>query len=435
MPRGGEGRAVYEYAVREQLTARLQNVLHGFWLIPGAVALALAAIGLVLVEIDDAGGDEGVGLFSGDAEAARVVLSVVAGSLITVAGLTFSITIVTLQLVSSQYTPRALRSLLGDRTNQLVAGAFVGIFAYCLLVLRSVRTDFVPSLAVTGAIVLGLVGLGLLLLFIHHVGQTIKVDEICARVARETLGAADRLYPEPFGEAERTPVALTGPAGDLHVDRSGWVRAIAVERLAARLAAAQSVEVLVAPGDFVTPGRPVAAVRPPAAVSARAAVAFEISSERDLSQDVGFGIRQLADIALRALSPSLNDPTTAVTCVGYLGAILERLAGKGTPEPDRRFGEHGLVVRAAGPSFERLLGEAFLEIGRHGQDDPRVVGAVLDALGRVGTIAAGAGAASRMHAVQEIAAEVSGPAIEKTRTDRECAALASRAAHVQGLTA
>jgi uncharacterized membrane protein len=193
--------------------------------------------------------------------------------------------------------------------------------------------------------------------------------------------------------------------------------------------------VLVAPGDFVTPGRPVAAVRPPAAVSAQAAVAFEISSERDLSQDVGFGIRQLADIALRALSPSLNDPTTAVTCVGYLGAILERLAGKGTPEPDRRFGEHGLLVRAAGPPFERLLGEAFLEIGRHGQDDPRVVGAVLETLMRVGTIAAEVGAASRVQAVREVAAEVSRPAIERARTDRERAALASRAAHVQGLTA
>jgi uncharacterized membrane protein len=422
--------------VREQLAARLQNLLQGFWLVPGVVAVLLAALGLALVEIDDAGGGEkGVGLFPGDAQAARVVLSVVAGSLITVAGLAFSITIVTLQLVSSQYTPRALRSLLGDRTNQVVAGAFVGIFAYCLLVLRSVRVDFVPSLAVTGAIVLGLVGLALLLVFIHHVGQTIKVDEICARVMRETMRAAERLYPEPFGAPEPAPVALDGPASHLHLDRTGWVRTIAVDRLAARLAEAESVEVLVVPGDFVTPGRPVAAVRPPGAVSAEAGVAFEISSERDLNQDVGFGVRQLADIALRALSPSLNDPTTAVTCVGYLGAILERLAGKGAPEPDRRLGEHGLLVRAAGQPFERLLGEAFLEIGRHGQDDPRVVSAVLDALELVGRVAAEVGAASRVLAVREVAAEVSGPAVERARTDRERAALTSRADRVQSLPA
>ena len=421
--------------MRDQLVSRFRNVLHGFWLVPGAVALALAALGLVLVEVDDSGGEKGVGLFPGDAEAARVVLSVVAGSLITVAGLAFSITIVTLQLVSSQFTPRALRSLLGDRTNQLVAGAFVGIFGYCLLVLRSVRDEFVPSLAVTGSIVLGLVGLALLLLFIHHVGQTIKVDEICARVARETLQAADRLYPEPFGEPEPAPTALNGPAGHVYVDRAGWVRTIAIDRLAARVPAADSVEVLVVPGDFVTPARPVAAVRPPAAATAQAAVAFEISRERDLDQDLGFGIRQLVDIAVRALSPSVNDPTTAVTCVGYLGAVLERLAGRGTPDPERRFGDRDLVVRAPGTSFERLLGEAFLEIGRHGRDDLRVVGAVLEVLERVGTTAGAVGARDRVFAVRRVAAEVVGPAVEQARTDRERAELASRAARVQSLPA
>lgn len=421
--------------MREQLLARFRNLLDGFWLVPGAVALAVAVTGLVLVEIDDTGGEKGVGLFPGDAEAARVVLSVVAGSLITVAGLAFSITIVTLQLVSSQFTPRALRSLLGDRTNQVVAGAFVGIFGYCLLVLRSVRVDFVPSLAVTGSIVLGLVGLALLLVFIHHVGQTIKVDHVCARVARETLEATDRLYPEPFGEPEPAPALppLTGPAGYLYVDRPGWVRAIAVDRLTSSAKAAESVEVLVAPGDFVTPARPVAAVRPPAAATAQASDAFEISRERDLDQDVGFGIRQLVDIAVRALSPSVNDPTTAVTCVGYLGAVLEQLAGKGPPEPDRRLG--GVLVRAARPPFERLLGEAFHEIGRHGQDDPRVVCAVLEALERVGTVAAAAGARSRVLAVADVASEVAQPALARARTERERAGLESRAARVRALAA
>jgi uncharacterized membrane protein len=419
--------------VREQLVARFRNLLDGFWLVPGAVAVAVAAAGLVLVEIDDTGGEKGVGLFPGDAEAARIVLSVVAGSLITVAGLAFSITIVTLQLVSSQFTPRALRSLLGDRTNQVVAGVFVGIFGYCLLVLRSVREDFVPSLAVTGSIVLGLLGLALLLVFIHHVGQTIKVDHVCARVARETLQATDRLYPEPFGEPEPALPPLTGPAGYLYVDRPGWVRAIAVDRLASSSRAAESVEVLVAPGDFVTPARPVAAVRPPAAATAQASVAFEISRERDLDQDVGFGIRQLADIAVRALSPSVNDPTTAVTCVGYLGAVLEQLAGKGTPEPDRRLG--GVLVRAAGPPFERLLGEAFHEIGRHGQDDPRVVCAVLEALERVGTVAVSVGARNRVLAVADVASEVAQPALARARTERERAGLESRAARVRALAA
>jgi uncharacterized membrane protein len=364
-----------------------------------------------------------------------VVLSVVAGSLITVAGLTFSITIVTLQLVSSQYTPRALRSLLGDRTNQVVAGAFVGIFGYCLLVLRSVREEFVPSLSVTGSIVLGLTGLALLLLFIHHVGQTIKVDDICARVARETLAATDRLYPDPVGEPETTPIALGGPAGHVYAARAGWLRVVGLARLAERSPGADSIEVLVVPGDFVTPARPLAAVRPPAAATPQASVAFEVSRERDLDQDVGFGIRQLVDIAVRALSPSVNDPTTAVTCVGYLSAVLERLAGRGAPEVDRRLGEEGVLVRAPGPPFERLLDEAFLEIGRHGQDDPRVICAALEALERVGTVAASVGARDRVLAVAKVADELATTALARARTERERAELESRAARVQVLAA
>jgi uncharacterized membrane protein len=417
--------------VREQLQTRLRNVLYGFWLVPGAVAASLAVLAIVLVEVDH-GLDGDAGFFSGEADAARVVLSVVAGSLITVAGLAFSITVLTLQLVSSQYTPRAVRSLMGDRTTQVVAGAFVGVFAYCLLVLRSIREDFVPSLAISGAIVLGLGGLALLLVFIHHFGQSIKVDEICARISRETLSRIEQLYPEPYGDPEPTRSPFAGPARDVHVGRPGWVRAVAIDRLAANLPGARSVEVLVVPGDFVTAAKPVARVRPPEASASSAADAFEISRERDLDQDVGFGIRQLADVAVRALSPGVNDPTTAVTCIGYLGAILEQFAGKATPDPDRRF-DGGLVVRAPGPSFERLVGESFHEIGRFGQDDVRVVGAVLDALERVGRVAADVHAVDRAAVVETVAAEIAGPALERVRTDRERMLIAVRAARIEML--
>lgn len=403
----------------DQLLARLRNLLHGFWLVPGAVALIVALLGQLLLEIDESTGEDGAGLFPGDADAARVVLSVVAGSLITVSGLVFSLTIVTLQLVSSEYTPRALRPLLGDTINQVVAGAFVGIIAYCLLVLRSVREDFVPTLALTGAIVLGLTGLALLLVFVHHVGRSIKVDEILARLARDTLRAADRLYPEPFGQPDSAPQALAGPASFVRTDQAGWLRAVAVDRLAERLRDAESVEILVAPGDFITPARHVAAVRPPTASAAAAAAAFEIARERDFQQDVGFGIGLLADIAVRALSPGVNDPTTAVTSIGYLGAVLERLAGKAWPQRDRRIGERELLVRAAGQSFEGLLQSAFLQIGRYGQDDPRVVAATLEALARVARVAADVGAADRLNSVRAVAEEVAGPAINRARTENE----------------
>jgi uncharacterized membrane protein len=145
----------------EHVRARLRNLLQGFWFVPGLIAIALGALSFVVISIDRAAGPRGLsGAFDGDASAARSILSTIAGSLITVAGLAFTLTVVTLQLVSSQFTPRALRNFLGDRLNQLTAGSFVGIFLYCLLVLRSVRTrvegqdGFIPALSVTVAILL-----------------------------------------------------------------------------------------------------------------------------------------------------------------------------------------------------------------------------------------------------------------------------------------
>src|SRR5262249_39687612 len=140
-------------------------------------------------------------LFSGGAAEASTILSIIAGSLITVAGLTFSITIVVLQLLSSQYTPRSLRSFLQDRVTQVVAGGFFGIFAYSLIVLMTVRDPapfdpgFLPTVSITVGINLGLLGLALLLIFIHHIGQIIQVSDIAARIAMQTMRAIDTSYP------------------------------------------------------------------------------------------------------------------------------------------------------------------------------------------------------------------------------------------------
>jgi uncharacterized membrane protein len=184
-----------------RLRAAWRQALNGFWLIPGATALALAGLAVALVALDRWRGDLGLFFaYQGDAGAARDILAVLAGSLITVAGLTFSIMIVTLQLVSAQYTPRALRTFLGDRLTQLVAGTFVGVFAYSLIVLRFVGGgddgDFVPSLSITVAIALGLGALGLLIAFINHMSRSIQVSTIAARIASDTHASLASPYPE-----------------------------------------------------------------------------------------------------------------------------------------------------------------------------------------------------------------------------------------------
>ncbi len=297
-------------------------LVDGFWFVPGAVTLAYALLAFVLVQVDRAAGASGVGVgFGGDADAARGILSTIAGSLVTVAGLAFSLTIVVLILISSQFTPRALPRLLADRVNQVVAGSFIGIFAYCLLVLRTVRAEggsrpgFVPALAVSVSIVLALGALALLLLFIHRMGHSIQASQIAARMGRETLQAIDRLYPREY----RQEVAESGDElvrswnhqsrpQLVYPERPGYIQAAPVDALLESLdRTGIRLHVAVRPGDFVTEASLLVAVWPAAALDDAAAQAlrreFPIVSERDLRQDAAYGLRQLADVAVKALSP------------------------------------------------------------------------------------------------------------------------------------
>jgi uncharacterized membrane protein len=321
------------------------------------------------------------------------------------------------------------------------------MFAYCLIVLRSVRAEdtdgtdgFVPALSVTSAIVLALASLALLLLFIHHMGQLIQVSNIAARIARGTLRAVDRLYPETFvAEPTETPARKlsewqTGGDPDrLSVARPGFVRRIDSERIERALPDGVRVHVAVRPGDFVTDGDAALEVWPAGRLSdgQRDALpgAIVVESERDLEQDAGFGIRQLADIALHALSPGVNDPTTAVTCVGYLRAVLERLAAREGP-PEVRALAHDVEIVAPQAGFADLLHEAFGELSPYAAAGPRVTHVTLDTLASVASAARAAGAGDRADAVQPLAHELAARAREHTVSDRERLALEAALARV-----
>ena len=181
------------------------NMSHSLGVIPGAIVLLFAALGVGLVELDghlDLNGVQFV--FRGDGSAARTVLSVIAGSLITVAGLTFSITVVVLQLASSQFSPRILRTFFADRVTQVTIGTFVGTFVYSILVLRAVGAfddaGFVPRLSVTVASLLGIGAAVLLIVFLHHVSQLIQVSHVTATIADDTLERTEVLYAERYGD-------------------------------------------------------------------------------------------------------------------------------------------------------------------------------------------------------------------------------------------
>ena len=415
----------------QALWLRLSQTL-GF--VPGVIAVAFGAAGIALVEVDarlDLDGSELV--FAGDADAARTVLSVIAGSLITVAGLTFSITIVVLQLTSSQFSPRILRTFFGDRVTQITIGTYVGIFVYALLVLRAVGSfgdaEGVPRLSVTLATVLGIGAVVLLVVFLHHVSQMIQVSHLTASVAHAGLAEIDRRYPEPVGEAaeiEDAGALVTDwhaeEPGRVLPDRPGFVARVAVDDAAADLRACgvERLVILARPGDFVALDVPIAEVWPAARADAAQGVlrgVVSIASERDLSQDAGFALRQLADTALRAMSPGINDPTTAVTCVGYLRSLLVRLAERAQPTEVRRLGD-GLVAVVRARRFDEQL-EALLQLGRYLGGDAWVGREVLAALGACAEAASRAGAPDRARAALAAAETVAEQLGAEARTTRD----------------
>ena len=319
-----------------------------FWFVPSLIVAVSIALALALIEAHSTGSEQWLArwprLFGAGAAGARGMLSTIAGSMMTVVGVTFSMTLVTLALASSQYTSRILRNFMRDRVTQVVLGIFTGIFAYCLIVLRTIRGGdeggFVPSLAVFFAVVLAMGGIGVLIFFIHHIAASIQASSIIASVADETMVAVDRLFPEKLGQGpgdddEDRPgspsagAELAGRPGQ----RNGYIQSVdnaALLRLAREHKTIVRMERGI--GDFVVHDTTLASlaleVPPEKEVIAALQAAYSIDRYRTVYQDCAFGIRQIVDMALRALSPGINDTTTAVMCVDYLTAILARLASR-----------------------------------------------------------------------------------------------------------
>jgi uncharacterized membrane protein len=409
-----------------------RRLTNAFWFLPFTLTAGLLVLAVGLVELDRSAGDHGIdAAYGGGAAAARSILSSLAGSLITVAGLTFSIVIVTLQLASSQYSPRIMRTFLGDRLTQILAGAFVGVFGYTLIVLRSVRggseglRTAIPSLAVTVAIVLGIAALGLLIVFVHHISRMIQVSTITARLGAETLEAVDMLAPAGSDPAQSDSGGSLddwrrdGAPGAIRAGRAGFVDAVTPQALGKRAESLHlRVHLPVTSGAFVTRETVIAEVWPAGGADALASTvadAVTIADERDLRQDALFGVRQLADIALRALSPGVNDPTTARTCLGYLQAVLEEIAAQ--PPADRKRSV-GSVVMQQQP-FRAYLDVALTEVAQAAAGQPLVGPCVLDTIAAVRAAAFRHGQIENATECEEAAAAVGSLLLDAAPSERD----------------
>lgn len=415
-----------------------------FWFVPAVIVCAAVTLALALIETDRTlaqnVGDTWPRLFGAGAAGSRGILSTIAGSMITVAGVIFSITIVSLSLASSQYSSRVLRNFMRDRANQTVLGVFVGIFAYCLVVLRTLREGaegaFVPSMAVLVAVALALVGIAFLIFFIDHIGSSIQASQITATVAKETLDAVDHLFPadrgEPADEAEGAPAMAQRPfRGAIPARRTGYVQRVDVGALMAFARARQTVvRMECRVGEFVIEDTRLASVAEgrdadPDAIR-QVNAACTVGRQRTVDQDASYGIRQLVDVALKGLSPGINDTTTAIMCVDYLTAILARLARRQLETPGRgEAGELQVIVRR--PTYADFVAEAFDQIRQNADGNVAVLGRLLHSLETLSRITSDTG----RRRVLLLQVEAVSETIQRTvRSSRERAALESHATHV-----
>ena len=392
MPRLG---VVWPQWRREELRTNL-------WLVPTIVILgALGLFGLTL-RLDRAAY---YGRFrppafviSGTADAARQILTSIAASVITVVGIVFSITIVTLTLASTQFGPRMLRNFIRDRGTQLTLGAFVATFVYCIVVLVSIgpadRGDFVPHISITTAFGLVLIDLAVLIYFIHHIATQIQLPQVIAGIAKDLAQAVAAQSEDQPRFATRRPAQgpsldellaqIESSGGVIRTPKSGYLQFIRHHALVRVATEADAVIRLpYRPGHFLVEGRELASVWPPTAAERVAdylARAQATGPHRTLTQDVAFGVDQLVEIAIRALSPAVNDTFTALTCIDWLGDCLCKIAPVWSPTQIHRDQRGFIRVISDQVSYERLVQRAFEKIRQAGRGMPAVMIRQLDAL-------------------------------------------------------
>ena len=375
------------------MNARFRQFLNAlsesFWVIPAALVIfgIFLAVGLLRLDRSDLLQDwitQSTWLYNGGGTGARTLLGVIASSAIGVAGTVFSITIAALSLAAGQMGPRLLRNFTHDRGVQLTLGAFLGTFSYALMVLRSVRTQdegaFTPHLALTLGILLALACVGTLVYFVAHMANRINVDTVVNLVSddihsgmRELMTSAEQVdVPAPEFWASATPVLDA---------RRGYLQELDEDALADWCAKhGTAIRLLVRPGEYVFPNAPIA-VMMPLVPGAEAAVrsATAMGDRRGSGGNAEYAVRQLVEVAVRALSPGINDPHTAMTVLDRLGATLCDLAHSHMPS-GVSMRDSAVVLVVPNISYKGLTNVMFHMIRQNAAANTAVLIRLLDAL-------------------------------------------------------
>ncbi|MCK5944737.1 MAG: DUF2254 domain-containing protein [Planctomycetes bacterium] len=376
-----------------------------YWFVPMLVTAAMVGAGFALVAVDRAYGPDALPSWidASQPDSARALLATIASASITIASLTFSITIVALTLATSTFGSRLLYNFMRSRVNQFVLGGFVGIYAYCLTVMQSVRSlagaSFVPNVAVQTAVVLAIAGIGVLVFFIHHISQSIQATSVVSTVSADLRQSIDRFFSPERAPEEAVEERLRGDVPELrddtqtiHADRGGILQVVDAQSLVALAREHETCLHLVRrPGDYVVEGAALAHVGDgrelPDDAVARVRDQFVLGTRRTLVQDVEFALQQLVEIAVRALSPGINDPFTACSCIDELTTGLARIMTKGTLTRLLHDDDGTLRVVLDVTDFDGLSNAAFDQIRQHARDGVAVRIKLLESLTELGLLA------------------------------------------------
>jgi uncharacterized membrane protein len=394
---------------REKLPSwRWEALRTTLWFVPTVLIVIAVLIFLLTFNIDVAAHFHHIQLptwlRSGSSESGREVLIAIAAAIITVVGVVFSITILALTLASQQFGPRMMRNFVRDFGNQVTLGVFVATFVYSVLALGSITVyphgNFVPHLSITVAEALLLVDLAVLIYFINHIAASIQLPAVIAGIARDLDTAIDAEFPitrysdavpptsteEPFQFDQPTEVLATIEDRGAFVlaSKSGYLQFVGyaqLEKIATLVDAVIRLEYR--PGHFIVAGRPVAKVFPQGAakqVERALAEAHVTGPHRTLMQDPVFAIDQLVEIAIRALSPAVNDTFTALTCLDWISSGLSRVSGREISE--RVYRDEGGRIRLIGAtwSYEKMVNRAFDKIRQAARGMPAVIIRLLHSL-------------------------------------------------------
>lgn len=395
----------------EYTTSRWDDLKASFGFIPGLGLLSGLVLGICLPYIDEALDFEFPVIQFASTDAARGLLETIGTVTVSVAGLAFSVTLVALTLASAQLSPRVLRTFQADRLSQTVLALLLGTFIFCVVVLlrlgESGEGTSIPDLSLTVAVVLAFASFGMFAWFIHHIVRSLQPSTLIRRIAADATAAAHGRYPHGIGQAPQDPSEAERQTIDHTVARTaqlvvaddhGYLTQVRGEGI---ISAARRHDALVRqrlpPGDYVVPGDVLAEVwcdgdggEDGSLVDALRGH-FVLGQQRTPLQDVAFPVRQLADIALKGVSPGINDPTTAENAMDALGASLVRFAREEQPARVRLDGEGTPRFIALAPTLDDMVRLGFGQVRVFSTSYPVLTVRLLELLERIGRAAHAAG--------------------------------------------